>query len=70
MNDNLNNLAEAILIGRKTHTIVWQNISFALGVKGLFIILGTTGIAGLWEAVFADVGVALIAILNATRAMR
>jgi Cd2+/Zn2+-exporting ATPase len=70
MTDNLNSIAEAIQISRKTRAIVWQNISFALGVKGIFIVLGAIGVADLWEAVFADVGVALLAILNATRAMR
>jgi len=49
---------------------VLQNIIFALGVKGVILILGAFGIATMWEAVFGDVGVALIAILNATRAMR
>jgi Cd2+/Zn2+-exporting ATPase len=70
MTDNLNNLAEAIVTSRKTRSIVWQNITFALAVKALFIVLGSLGVADLWEAVFADVGVALICILNATRAMR
>ncbi len=63
-------VAEAIQIARKTRTIVWQNIGFALAIKGVFIGLGIFGIATMWEAVFADVGVALLAILNATRAMK
>ncbi|WP_413167305.1 heavy metal translocating P-type ATPase [Capilliphycus salinus ALCB114379] len=70
MTDAPSKVAEAIKIGRKTHKIVWQNIGFALGVKGLFILLGMIGIATLWEAVFADVGVALLAILNASRVLR
>ncbi|GAB4302746.1 MAG: heavy metal translocating P-type ATPase [Geminocystis sp.] len=67
MTDAPSKVPEAIEVARKTHHIVWQNIVFALAVKGLFIILGTFGVASLWEAVFADVGVALVAIFNATR---
>lgn len=70
MTDAPSKVAEAIKIGKKTHKIVWQNILFALGVKGIFILLGIVGIATLWEAVFADVGVALLAILNASRVLR
>ncbi|RPI73812.1 MAG: cadmium-translocating P-type ATPase [Ignavibacteriales bacterium] len=70
MEDNPTKVAEAILIARKTRTIVWQNILFALAVKGFFIALGSVGIASMWEAVFADMGVALIAIANATRVLR
>jgi Cd2+/Zn2+-exporting ATPase len=70
MTDAPSKLAQAIEIGRKTRGIVWQNITMALGIKAAFIILGIVGIATLWGAVFADVGVALLAILNATRAMR
>lgn len=67
MTDAPSKVAEAIQMGRKTRRIVWQNIGFALGVKGLFILLGIAGMATIWEAVFADVGVALIAIFNASR---
>ncbi|MEH2059219.1 MAG: heavy metal translocating P-type ATPase [Nostoc sp.] len=63
-------VAEAIQIARKTRQIVWQNIGFALAIKAVFIALGILGIATMWEAVFADVGVAILAILNATRAMK
>ncbi|MDP2743452.1 MAG: heavy metal translocating P-type ATPase [Dehalococcoidia bacterium] len=70
MTDAPSKLAQAIGIARKTRGIVWQNIIMALGVKGIFIALGIIGIATIWEAVLADVGVALLAILNATRAMR
>ena len=70
MTDAPSKLAQAIEVGRKTRGIVWQNIIMALGIKGVFIVLGIVGIATIWEAVFADVGVALLAILNATRAMR
>ena len=61
MTDAPSKVAEAINIGRKTHSIVWQNIILAMAVKALFILLGAIGIATLWEAVFADVGVALLA---------
>ncbi|MBL1201363.1 MAG: cadmium-translocating P-type ATPase [Nostoc sp. GBBB01] len=63
-------VAQAIQIARKTRKIVWQNIGFALAIKGVFIGLGIFGIATMWEAVFADVGVALLAIFNATRVMK
>ncbi|MDR1971912.1 MAG: cadmium-translocating P-type ATPase [Treponema sp.] len=61
-------LADALAIARKTHRIVWQNIGFALGVKGIILVLGALGLASMWAAVFADVGVSLLAILNAMRA--
>jgi Zn2+/Cd2+-exporting ATPase len=70
MNDSPSKIAEAIQVARKTHSIVWQNIIFALSVKSLFIILGAIGLATMWEAVFADVGVALAAIFNATRVLK
>ena len=70
MNDDPSKVAEAIAIARKTHSIVWQNIIFALAIKGIFIILGVFGLATMWEAVFADVGVALAAIFNATRVLK
>ena len=70
MTDEPLKLAEAVKTARFTKRIVWQNIFFALGVKGLFLLLGAMGIATMWEAVFADVGVAVLAILNATRVMR
>jgi Cd2+/Zn2+-exporting ATPase len=70
MTDAPSKVPEAIKIAKKTNQIVWQNIIFALVVKGLFIIFGGFGVANLWEAVFADVGVALISIFNATRIVR
>ncbi|MDO9536193.1 MAG: heavy metal translocating P-type ATPase [Bacillota bacterium] len=63
-------LAEAITIARKTRSIVIQNVVFALGIKALILLLGAAGMASMWEAVFADVGVTLLAVLNAMRAMR
>ena len=70
MTDAPSKIAEAIKTGRKTHQIVWQNIVLAMVVKGVFIALGIFGWATMWEAVFADVGVALLAILNATRVLK
>ncbi len=66
-NDQPYKIFSAIKIGKITKRIVWQNISLAFGVKVIVLILGAGGIANLWEAVFADVGVALLAILNAVR---
>lgn len=65
--DQPSKVAEAIKIGKLTRRIIWQNVSLAFGVKLLVLILGAGGIATLWEAVFADVGVALLAIMNAVR---
>ncbi|MDR1132305.1 MAG: cadmium-translocating P-type ATPase [Oscillospiraceae bacterium] len=70
MTDEPSKVAAAIQIARKTKTIVWQNVIFALGVKAIILISGAMGLANMWAAVFGDVGVAVIAILNATRAMR
>ncbi|MEX2512098.1 MAG: heavy metal translocating P-type ATPase [Cyclobacteriaceae bacterium] len=65
--DQLSKIIQAMEIGKATKSIVWQNIGMAFGVKFLVLSLGAAGIAGMWEAVFADVGVALLAILNAIR---
>ncbi len=70
MTDEPSKLADAVTIAQKTRRIVWQNITFALGVKGIFLLLGAFGIATMWEAVFADVGVSIIAILNAMRVLK
>lgn len=67
MEDQISKISEAILIAKKTRPIVWQNLIFSLAVKVIFILLGAVGLASIWEAVFGDMGVALIAILNATR---
>ncbi len=69
MSDSPMQVVYAIDIAKRTRKIVWQNISFALGVKSIFIVLGVFGIATMWEAVFGDVGVAIAAILNAMRVM-
>ncbi|MDD4702463.1 MAG: heavy metal translocating P-type ATPase, partial [Desulfovibrio sp.] len=68
LDDNPARLPELLRIARRTRSIVWQNIVMALGIKGVFMGLGIVGLSGLWEAVFADVGVALMAVLNAARA--
>lgn len=69
MTDEPSKIADALRISRKTLGIVRQNIIFALGIKGLFLLMGAFGKANMWEAVFADVGVSVIAILNAMRAL-
>mgnify|MGYP000547728670 CR=1 FL=1 len=70
LDDDPTKIADAIRISRKTLRIAKENIVFALGVKGVILVLGALGIANMWAAVFADVGVSIIAILNAIRAMR
>lgn len=70
MTDEPSKLASAIHIAKRTRRIVWQNILFALVVKAVFLLLGAFGIATMWEAVFSDVGVTLIAVLNAMRVMK
>ena len=70
LNDSPAQVARLFNLGSKVRSIVWQNICLALGIKILFMGFGIVGLSGLWEAVFADVGVAILAVLNATRAMR
>lgn len=70
MDDDIKKIAAVVRISRKTLHIVKQNIVFALGVKALVLVLGAAGMANMWEAVFADVGVSVIAILNSMRALR
>ncbi|MBP3626217.1 MAG: HAD-IC family P-type ATPase, partial [Peptococcaceae bacterium] len=70
MNDQPSKLADAVQIARKTRSIVTQNIVFVLAVKLLVLLLGAAGLATMWMAVFADVGVAFLAILNAVRIMK
>lgn len=70
LDDSPSKVADLLCIAKKTRAIVWENVVMALGVKGVFLVFGVAGVAGLWEAVFADVGVALLAILNAARATR
>jgi len=70
MRDEPSGLVDALRIAKRTRRIVWQNIVFALGVKAVVLALGAGGLATMWEAVFADVGVALIAVLNAMRVLK
>ena len=69
MDDDPMKISKAIKISRKCIGIVYQNIAFALGVKALCLILGALGIANMWAAIFADVGVMVLAVLNAIRAL-
>ena len=70
MTDQPSKISSAIKIAKRTRRIVWENIIFALTVKGIFLLLGALGIATMWEAVFSDVGVTIIAVLNAMRVLR
>ncbi|RDU62669.1 heavy metal translocating P-type ATPase [Helicobacter sp. MIT 14-3879] len=70
VDDKISKIAKTLQIAKKTKTIVWQNIIFAIAIKVLFIILGSFGIASMWEAVFGDVGVALLALFNSMRILK
>jgi len=70
MTDDLSKISDAVSIAKKTKRIVWQNIIFILAVKGIFLILGAFGVSEMWEAVFADTGVAVLAVLNSLRIIR
>ena len=70
MDDRPSQIAKAVQISRKTLRIVRQNIIFALTVKAVFLVLGAIGLANMWEAVIADVGVSVLAIINAMRALK
>ena len=70
MDDDVRKIASTVKIARKTLGVVKQNIVFALGVKFIVLILGALGVANMWEAVFADVGVSVIAILNSMRVLK
>jgi Cd2+/Zn2+-exporting ATPase len=63
-------MVEAISIAKQTRRIVWQNIGMAFVIKGVFIVFGAMGLASMWEAVFADMGTAILAVVNSTRALR
>lgn len=69
MDDDPRKIGKAIRISRKCLRIVWENIIMALGIKGVCLILGVFGIVNMWLAIFADVGVMILAVLNAIRAM-
>ena len=70
MDDKISKIATAIIIAKKTRTIVMQNIIFALGIKVILLVLVALGLGTMWEAVFGDVGVTLLAVLNSMRAMK
>lgn len=70
LNDDLSKIPQAITYAKRVQNIIKQNIAFALIIKGLFVILGAMGVANMWEAVFGDVGVSLLALLNAMRVLR
>ena len=69
MDDNPGKIPQAIAISRKCMRIVYENIAFALGIKAFCLLLGAFGLANMWTAIFADVGVMVLAVLNAIRAM-
>jgi Cd2+/Zn2+-exporting ATPase len=70
LNDNLNSISDAIKIAKKTKTIVYQNIIFIMFIKVIFLVLGADAIIGMKEAIFADMGVALMAIFNSMRILK
>jgi len=70
MNDDLRSVAETIRLSRNTHTVLWQNIALALGIKAIFLILAVQGSASMWMAVFADMGASLIVVFNGLRLLR
>ena len=70
MDDDPRKLSLAMRISRKTMRLVWENIVFALAVKAVCLVLGALGIANMWVAIFADVGVMVLAVLNAIRALK
>jgi Cd2+/Zn2+-exporting ATPase len=70
MTDEPSTSVDARRVAKTTRRIVWQNIVFSLGVKGVILVLGALGMATMWEAVFGDVGVTLIAVFNSMRAMK
>ncbi len=70
MNDDLNRIAETISLSKKTHAVLWQNISLALGIKAVFLVLAVFGSATMWMAVFADMGASLLVVANGLRLLR
>jgi Cd2+/Zn2+-exporting ATPase len=69
MDDDPTKVVTAIQIAKKTVKITWQNIVFSLGIKGLVLLLSVLGLSNMWEAILADVGVTVVAVLNATRTL-
>jgi len=70
MNDDLRGIPAAIRLSRKTHAVLWQNISLALGIKAVFLVLAVFGNASMWMAVFADMGASLLVVGNGLRLLR
>ena len=70
MNDNLQRVAETVRLSKRTHSILWQNISLALGIKSVFLLLAVFGTATMWMAVFADMGASLLVVANGLRLLR
>jgi Cd2+/Zn2+-exporting ATPase len=70
MNDDLRRIAETVRLSRKTHAVLWQNISLALGIKAVFLVLALSGNASMWMAVFADMGASLLVVANGLRLLR
>ncbi len=70
MNDKLQRIAETVRLSRRTHAILWQNITLALGIKAVFFVLAVLGSATMWMAVFADMGASLLVVANGLRLLR
>jgi len=70
MNDDLQRLPETIRLSRRTHAVLWQNISLALGIKTVFLVAAVFGNASMWMAVFADMGASLLVVFNGLRLLR
>ena len=70
MNDDLRRIPETIRLSRRTHTVLMQNISLALGIKAVFMVLAVLGTATMWMAVFADMGATLLVVANGLRLMK
>ena len=70
MNDNLERVAETVRLSKRTHAILWQNITLALGIKSVFLVMAVVGTATMWMAVFADMGASLLVVANGLRLLR
>lgn len=70
MNDDLRRIPELIRLSRKTHAVLWQNISLALGIKAVFLVMAVFGNASMWMAVFADMGASLLVVANGLRLLK
>ena len=70
MNDDLQRVAETVRLSKRTHAILWQNISLALGIKSVFLVMAVFGSATMWMAVFADMGASLLVVANGLRLLR